>query len=130
MITAWSSGTGHEFQMKKWIYVCLSVLLVLSASACTENKGSFTLINNSKEMIKLAVVSVCGQTFRLSNINPSQSAPADYKVRADSSYDVAIDFESGRKIHKTVGYVTNGMDFHHDIAVSDTDVAILKLSAE
>jgi hypothetical protein len=109
--------------MKTLLYLFFGLLVVFSTSGCT-NKGSFTLVNHSKEMIKTAVVIVCGQTVQLSDIDPGNSASSEYKVKADSSYDVTVSFQSGQKIHKAVGYVTNGMDFHHDILVSDNDIEI------
>lgn len=99
-------------------------LVCLVMVACDSYKGSFLLRNNSKESIARVQVLVCGQTIELKEIQPGKSRTGVYKVRSDSHYDVRVEFDSGRKLQKEVGYVTNGFDFHHEIAISDTDIEI------
>ena len=106
------------------IAIC-AVFLVLVMASCTANKGSFLLINKAKEPILRGLVTVCGQTIELKDIQPTKSAPGSYKVKFDSHYDIRIEFQSGKKLRKNIGYVTNGLDFHHEIVVTDMDIVLM-----
>jgi hypothetical protein len=103
-------------------------LAVFVLSSCiVANKGSFLLLNEAKESISRGTVSICGQTIELKDIQPTQSAPGSYEVRSDSHYDIKIEFQSGKKLRKELGYVTNGLDFHHKIVVTDTDIELMDI---
>lgn len=110
--------------MRASIVVICGTLTFLIMAACTHNKGSFLLLNKSKESIARALVTVCGQTIELKSIKPTNSASGSYEVKSDSHYDVRVEFDSGRKLRKEIGYVTNGLDFNHEIVVTDTDIEI------
>ena len=102
----------------------IAISVILFMVSCAANKGSFLLINKAQELIARASVTVCGQTIELKDIQPTKSAPGSYKVKSDSHYDVRGEFQSGKKLQKAIGYVTNGLDFHHEIVVTDTDIEI------
>jgi len=95
--------------------------------SCAVNKGSFVLINHAKEPIERAIVVVCGQTVELKDIKPTKSASGSYMVTSDSHYDIRVVFLSGRELEKGIGYVTNGMDFHHEFVVTDTNIEMLDI---
>lgn len=82
------------------------------------------LRNNSKYSIARVQVLVCGQMIELKEIQVGKSRTGVYKVRSDSHYDVRVEFDSGKKLQKEVGYVTNGFDFNHEITITDTDIEI------
>jgi hypothetical protein len=88
------------------------------------NKGSILILNRASEPISRGIVSVCGQTIEWRDIAPAKSAGGSYKVKSDSYYDISIEFQSGRKLRKELGYVTNGFDFHDTIVVTDTDIIL------
>ena len=110
--------------MRVSIIAISAAFSVLVMASCVANKGSFLLINKAKEPIARALVTVCGQTIELRDIQPTQSAPGSYEVKLDSHYDVKIEFQSGKKLQKGVGYVTTGFDFQDEITVTDTDIEI------
>ncbi len=92
--------------------------------SCAKNTGTFVLINKANESIAQASVTVCGQTINMKDIPPTKSGQGSYEVKSDSHYDVIVEFESGKKLQKPLGYVTNGMNFHHEIIVTDEDIGI------
>jgi hypothetical protein len=106
------------------ISAALPFLILVS---CMTNKGNFLLVNKAKEPIARALVTVCGQTIEFKAIQPSKSASGSYEVKSDSHYDVRAEFESGRKLQKEIGYVTNGLDFQHEIVITDTDIEIIDI---
>jgi hypothetical protein len=73
-------------------------------------------------------VTVCGETIELKQILPGQGRQGAYRVRGDSHYDVRIEFQSGRALHKEIGYVTNGVDFDDEIVVTDAGIDIVRRS--
>lgn len=97
--------------------------LVLLAS-CSSNRGAFLLVNKATEPIAVATIKINEQTIELRNIQPNMSAAGSYKVRTDGHYKIQVTFESGRTLNKELGYVTHGMDFQHEITVSDSDIEI------
>lgn len=101
-----------------------AALAVLIVTSCGTNNGDFLLINEAKEPIVHAMVTVCGQTIELNDIQPSKSRRGSYLVKADSAYQVKIEFKSGKKLQKEIGYVTNGLDFQDEIVVTDTDIEV------
>ena len=112
-------------QMRHLLMAICAVLSVLVMASCTPNKGVFLLFNESKEPISRGIISICGQTIELKDIQPNKSAQGSYEVKFDSHYDIRIKFQSGKELRKELGYVTNGLDFHHKIVVTDTDIKLM-----
>lgn len=105
----------------------LGVATIIGAfflTSCTSNKGSFTLLNKTTEPIARATVAICGQTIELRAIQPNISGAGSYEVKCESHYTIQVDFQSGKRLLKEVGYVTTGMDFQDKIVVTDSDIEI------
>lgn len=98
---------------------------VFAMTSCVANKGNFLLINKTIEPISQALVTVCGQTIELRDVQPGKSAAGSYEVKSDSHYNVRIKFQSGKQLQKGVGYVTNGLDFDHKIVITDTNIEMV-----
>ena len=103
------------------VAVTIAALFLIS---CTTNKGNFSLVNKTKEPIAHASVAICGQMIELKDIQPNKSAVGSYEVKSDSHYTIQVEFESGKKLQKEIGYVTHGFDFQHEIVVTDSDIEI------
>jgi hypothetical protein len=110
--------------LRSFLTVACSALFVFVIVSCMANKGTVWVINNATEPISRCIVSICGQTIELRDILPTKSAEGFYKVKSDSHYDISIEFQSGRKLRKELGYVTNGLDFHDRIVVTNTDIVL------
>lgn len=107
-----------------------ATIAALFLISCTTNKGSFSLVNKTKEPIARASVAICGQTIELKDIQPNKSAAGSYEVKFDSHYTIQVEFQSGKKLQKETGYVTNGMDFQHEITITDSDIEITDSKAK
>jgi hypothetical protein len=103
---------------------------MLVMASCGTNKGTFLLVNKADEPIARASVMVCGQTIKLNDIQPTQSAQGFYKVKSDSHFNITVEFQSGKKLQKEIGYVTNGFDFHDELVVTNTDIEITSINAK
>lgn len=110
--------------MRHFIFGIAVVLITLIMTSCTTGKGNFSLINKAKEPIIYASVAICGQTIELKNIQPEESKIGSYDVKTDSHYTIEVEFRSGKKLRKEVGYVTNGMDFQHEIMITSSNIEI------
>lgn len=111
--------------MRVLVTAISAVFAVFAMISCVANKGDFLLINKAKEPIARALVTVCGQTIELRDVQPGKSVSGSYEVKSDSHYDVRIEFQSGKRLQKGVGYVTNGLDFHHEIVITDTNIEMV-----
>ena len=100
------------------------VVPALLLASCTSNQGNFSLVNKATESIAHVSVGICGQTIELNGIKSNDRLTGSYKVTSDSHYTIEVEFQSGRKIKKETGYVTNGMNFRHEITVTDSDIRI------
>jgi hypothetical protein len=110
--------------MKRFILMIIVGMTALSLLSCGTNKGSFTLVNKSKESISSASISICGQTQQFMNIRPNDKISAFYRIKSDSHYAVQVEFQSGKKLQSELGYVTNGLDFKDEITVKDSTITI------
>lgn len=107
--------------------IAISIIFIsLIISSCVDNKGSFLLINKANEPIVRALIVICGQTIELKDIQPNKNVSGYYMVKSDSHYNIKIEFQSGNKLQREIGYVTNGFDFYHEIVVTNTDIEITK----
>lgn len=82
------------------------------------------LLNKASESISRVSISICGQTIRMSEIQFGGTAQGSYEVTSDSHYTISVEFYSGKKIQKDIGYVTRGMNFWHEITITDSDIQI------
>ncbi len=104
------------------IIVTLFVIFFIISS---NNKGQFSLKNNASETISFASITICNQTIKLMNIQPGENVSGSYDVKSDSHYTIKIELQSGKSFLKEIGYVTNGMDFQHEILVTNSSIEII-----
>ena len=110
--------------MKCCLLGIAAIIGALFLISCTANKGTFTLVNKSIEPIARASVAICGQTIELRAIQPDTSGTGSYEVKCEGHYSILVEFQSGKTLQKETGYVTPGMDFQHEIAVTSSDIEI------
>lgn len=99
-------------------------LAALVLVECSNHKGHFRLLNKASEPLQHVNVNVCGQSISADNVLPLGEMVGDFVVKSDSHYSVQIEFKSGKKLQKDIGYITNGVDFNHEITVTDGDLSI------
>jgi len=93
--------------------------LVLSA-----NKGEVLVVNRAAEPVIRGEIEICKQKFTFGPIKPSESKHISYKVWSDSHYKVTIEFQSGKRLTRELGYVTSGVDFNDTLTVKDNDILL------
>lgn len=115
--------------MKYWTPLILgSICLFLAFSyfvpSVLSNDGEVQIINSASESVRNGELEVCEQKFKLGAIERGKSKTINYKVRSDSHYKLMVEFISGRKLAKELGYVTNGRDFKDLLTLTDDDVSL------
>lgn len=113
--------------MKKKILIALGIgcLLVISwgsASNYFSHQGEVSIVNQAAERVAKGEIEICNQKFSFEGIEPKERKIFLYRVTSDSHYRIALEFESGKKLVKEVGYVTNGLDFKDAVIIKDNDI--------
>lgn len=109
--------------MRTFKHVILS-LVALSVASCQRATGDFSLVNRTPETIARASVTICGQSFKFSDVRPGKRVIGTYAVSSDSDYVIHVKFESGKQLEAQTGYVTTGVHFQHEISVNETKIQI------
>jgi hypothetical protein len=104
-----------------WLGVAIVIFICTS---CASHEGNFLLTNSGKELITRASVTICNQTNDFHDIPSGKRVAGTYKVTSDSHFVVEVEFSSGRKLRKEDGYVTNGIDFRHEIIVTESGIQV------
>jgi hypothetical protein len=104
----------------------ISCLFVVGMSGCifSSHKGEVLIVNQATETVLKGEIEVCKQRFDFQNIKPKERKQILYDVRSDSHYKIEIQFESGKKLTKELGYVTSGLDFKDMLIVTEDDILL------
>ncbi len=86
--------------------------------------GEVLIINSATEPIKNGQVEVCGQKLQLGELGQGKTKAIQYKVRSDSHFTLIVEFVSGKKFSKELGYVTSGRDYKHILTLNDDEASI------
>jgi hypothetical protein len=101
------------------------LLMLALFVSCAENHGVLTLANKASEPITRASVLVCGQTLDFSSLAISGSESRNFRTSCEGDYQIEVEFQSGRNLKKTVGYVTSGFnEMRATLLITDGDVTI------
>jgi hypothetical protein len=103
----------------------LLIVLPLSLTSCLPNTGKFSIMNKSTETITDVSVTICHQTYKFKTLQPAASITQSYEVTGDSNFTVSAQTQSGNTITASDGYVTNGMDFRHEIIVDQQSIKVV-----
>jgi len=88
--------------------------------------GEVTIKNDATKEVTKGQISICNQQFDFGGLKVGTSKTIAYRIKSDSHYKVVVEFESGKKLSKELGYVTNGMDFKDVLRVKDDDIILEK----
>jgi hypothetical protein len=103
------------------IYIFLLAIAILVILGCSQNHGTCIFINKSTQEISEIKITVCKQEFLQKDIKPEKSVMINFKICADSDYQISIDFVNKKKLNKRLGYITNGVIVDDIIYIYDSD---------
>lgn len=90
------------------------------------DEGQVLILNAATESIRNGQIEVCGQKFLFGEIELGKSKAIQYKVRSDSHYKLAVEFNSERKLEQELGSVTSGLDFEGILTLNDREVSLTR----
>lgn len=86
--------------------------------------------NIGPETVTHVTVTISNQTFIFKAVQPTAIITQSYNVTGDSGFVVSAQMHSGKTITAADGYVTNGMDFKHDIIIDGNSIKIVDLTTQ
>ena len=104
-------------------FLCL-LAIGMVAIVLSSNKGEIVIVNEATHSVLRGEIEVCKQRFKLGQLKPKDRHQILYKVWSDSAYEVTIEFESGKRLTRKLGYVTSGVDFKDTLIVKDQDLIL------
>lgn len=84
--------------------------------------GQITAVNKSNEEVTLVEVEVCKQVMQFKMIAINASKESSFRIKGDSGYSIKVEFASGKKLEKQIGYVTRGFDFEVTLIITADDI--------
>lgn len=81
-----------------------------------------TLINNSTIIIKEGEIEVYDKQFKFENLHPGESFIFSYTIGKDEHYLVKIEFVTGKRIIKGVGYITYDANVDDLIEIRENNI--------
>ena len=117
--------------IRRFVFVIIGIFFLLGSATLaglfSNNKGEILIENKGTELVVHGEVDICGQKFAFEKIKPGDTRQFSYKVKSDSHYKILVEFESGKKLTKDLGYVTNGLDFKDALIVTEDDILLEKI---
>ena len=96
--------------------------MMIFAISCREYKSTVTVTNRADEAIRVCSITLGSQSSKIRDIGPNEKRQLSFKVQSDDHYVISVTMQSGRRIEKEMGYVTNGMDFFDSFIIQDSDI--------
>jgi len=113
--------------MKYFLTLVGLLLGTMFLFSCGHSRGSIVLINKTDETIVSALITIGEQQIALENIMPETSKTQSYEIRVDGHLNLRVEFISGKVIQKNIGYITNDVEFRHEITVSKSGIEVTDL---
>ncbi|MDC0994056.1 hypothetical protein OAR16_00450 [bacterium] len=90
-----------------------------------KGSGEVHIVNMSGGAVVKGDLYISGRHFKFGNILQGKEEVFYFDVGRDSHYRVKIEFESGKKLEKELGYVIFGFDYTDTLMVNDGDIVLL-----
>ena len=89
-----------------------------------------TVVNQSNEAVVLLQVTVNEDIQTVKDLKHSEEVEMYFLVKRDSDYHVDVEFLSGGKINKEVGYLSYGFNAEDIVTITKSDIVFSRISAE
>ena len=86
----------------------VSLVYCLTLASCAKMANVIVVTNNSGITAEVVVVTVCGESYRFTDINDTESRSARFTVKHDSGIQVDVRLVDGTSWATNFGYVTGG----------------------
>ena len=124
----------EKAKAKRWlkitaVAVCGSFILWVGINASNfifGDVGKVRIVNMATESVATGRIEILDQQMTFSNLARGREKNFHFYVVSDAHYDVTIEFVSGKKLVRELGYLTNGSDYDETIVIED-DYIILTI---
>ena len=112
----------YSFAIIGFLSLMLMILLMVS-EILAPSSLHFTFENKSQHLISTAVVIAGGKCIHMKHIKPGEVLKR-HKVKGytEGSYDIIVDFKSGKTLRAQHGYITSNVAINDKIYVYDNEI--------
>ncbi len=103
-------------------YLCLAGVLLVVVSCSEDGIATLTIVNQSEDTVVLVRVTVNENIQTVKDLQHGEEAEMQFLVKRDADYHIEIEFLTGRKIKKEVGYLTYGLNTDDIITITRTGI--------
>ena len=100
------------------------------ASCSKDGTATLTIVNQSNETVVLVRVAVNENVQTVNDLEHGEEVEMQFSVRRDAGYNLDVEFESGRKMIKKIGYISYGFDVTDMINITKQDIKFERLSVD
>ena len=111
-------------------FLCLVGAILVFASCSKDGIATLAIVNQSNETIALVQVTVNENIQTIKGLEQGEEAEIQFFVRRDAGYNLNVEFQSGTKMIKKLGYVSYGFDVTDMITITKKDVKFERLSVD
>jgi len=101
--------------------ICLSLVLTVITKPKRQT-GEVWILNKGDKEILRGEIEICGQLIYFDSLKSSTYKSFIFHVNSDSHYKIILDFSSGKRLARELGYVTNGLNFRDTLIVTNGDI--------
>ena len=111
-------------------YLCLMGVLLVVVGCTDEGEATLTIVNQSNETVVLLQVTVNENMQTVKDLEHGEEAEMHFLVKRDTDYHVDVEFVSGRKINKEVGYLSYGFNAEDVVRINQSDIEFTRIFVE
>lgn len=111
-------------------FLCLVGVILVFVGCSKDGIATLIIVNQSNETIVLVQVVVNENIETVKHLEHGKEVEIQFSVKRDGGYDLDVEFQSGRKVTKKLGYVSYGFDAIDMITITKQDVKFERLSID
>lgn len=109
---------------KKLLLIIVVIQICCGCAKYSKNMSKVWLVNKASNEIVLGILSVCDKKFELRNLKPQREEGFTFTPCSDDHYLIKIEFSTGKKLEKELGYITSGFNYKDKFIVTDDDIVM------
>lgn len=117
-------------KLKLLKFFCLVGVLLIVVGCSEDGVATLAIVNQSNETIVLLQVTVNENIQTVKDLEHGEEAEMQFLVKRDTDYHIDVEFLSGRKTKKEVGYLSYGFDAEDSVTITKSDIVFSRVSAK
>lgn len=112
------------------LFLPIALLYVCAFPYLGDGMATVKIINQSEEIVAMLQVTVHEDIKTVEDLKPGEEVEMQFLVKRDTHYHIDIEFISGRKIWKDVGYLTSMTRISDKVIINKADIELERISVE